>query len=343
MAKVIDYYRSLGYEKQKFLARSLHTTINMPLIEKLYKIFYSRRIARKSYGYPKVITIETCNMCNLCCTMCPYPFMTREKETMPMDLYTRIVDNASDIGIRCLSLTNYGEPFLDKYLFNRIEYAKAKGMQVGFTSNGTLLGKNNNISRLLKSDVDWIEFSVDGVTKKTYEKIRQGAKFDEVAEGITKLCKERGGKNKFPKIGITCCVQEDNLDEIRNSLGVFKRLFSEVDYLVYGPKIKRGNNGDPLPEDKDFRRSLIAPRYVYPCRLPFENIIVLADGNVTICCMDYEGVVKLGDLNITTIENVWNSEEYRKIKASHLSGNGRSINICKHCNYLDISDFSWWQ
>ena len=87
--------------------------------------------------------------------------MTRKKDTMSMELYKKIVDDAAQIGIKELGLSNYGEPLLDKFLFERIEYAKSKGMQVGLTDNGTLLGRNDNVVRLLNSNPDWIEISID--------------------------------------------------------------------------------------------------------------------------------------------------------------------------------------
>jgi MoaA/NifB/PqqE/SkfB family radical SAM enzyme len=42
--------------------------------------------------------------------------------------------------------------------------------------------------------VDRISFSVDGTTKETYERIRIGAKFEDVIENIINLLREKEGK-----------------------------------------------------------------------------------------------------------------------------------------------------
>jgi len=269
--------------------------------------------------------------------------MTRKKETMSMDLYTKIVDNAVRIGILECSLTNYGEPLLDKFIFDRIEYAKSKGMRVGFTSNGTLFGRDDNTTRLLKSNIDWIEVSIDGITKQTYEKIRKGTIFEEVTDGVAKLCKEKGRKKGSPKIGVNCCVQVANYSEIGSKKKDFYRFFIGTDYIVFGTIIVRGTTGDPLPAGMNFRLPLKRASHIYPCRLPFDNLIVLVDGRVALCCMDYDGKVELGDLRTTLIEDVWNSEQYKRIRISHLEGKGRFVEICTNCEKLGVSDFVWWQ
>lgn len=57
--------------------------------------------------------------------------MTRAKVKMDMNLFIRIVDDAVKNGFTDLLLSNYGEPFLDDRIFDRIKYAKEKGLRVG--------------------------------------------------------------------------------------------------------------------------------------------------------------------------------------------------------------------
>jgi radical SAM protein with 4Fe4S-binding SPASM domain len=270
--------------------------------------------------------------------------MTRKKDTMSMELYKKIVDDAAQIGIKELGLSNYGEPLLDKFLFERIEYAKSKGMQVGLTDNGTLLGRNDNVVRLLNSNPDWIEISIDGVTKQTYEKIRVGAKFEDLVDGFTKLVTERGKKNGNPAIYISCVVQAENYDEIRSNKKRINKIFEGADYIGFNPMDTRvGDKDKSLPSGIDFRTPAKRIKYNYPCRRPFNTIIVLVDGSVALCCLDYDGKVRLGDLNVQSIKEVWNTERYKKIRSLQLEGSGRQIEICKNCNSLRSANFVWWK
>ena len=109
--------------------------------------------------------------------MCPYPDMTREKVLMSMDLFKKIIDDATTNSIKEVCLNFYNEPLLDPLLFERIKYAKSKGLRVMFNSNGCLLTEEK-INALLDSGLDSITFSFDAATKETYEKTRVGGDFE---------------------------------------------------------------------------------------------------------------------------------------------------------------------
>ena len=54
------------------------------------------------------------------------------------------------------------------------------------------------------------------------------------------------------------------------------------------------------------------------CALPFRQFIIRPTGKVSLCCNDPLGVYTLGDLNRQSISEVWNSEQYRKIRKEML-------------------------
>ena len=116
-----------------------------------------------------------------------------------------------------------------------------KGMRVGFSSNGTLLLKNNNLSNILNSHLDWIAFSVDGATKETYEKIRVGARFEDIVQGIGKLNQEKKKMHLVtPEIRLNCCVQEDNYEEVKTQRRKFYEIFKGIDIFEFGTVSTRG-------------------------------------------------------------------------------------------------------
>src|SRR5262245_24352525 len=88
------------------------------------------------------ITVMPNNICNARCTCCPYPFHKDPKTTMPLDDFKRILDNACSSGrIGSVQFTSMaGEPLADPTLFEKIDYARSKGVEViSFSTNGTLL------------------------------------------------------------------------------------------------------------------------------------------------------------------------------------------------------------
>jgi MoaA/NifB/PqqE/SkfB family radical SAM enzyme len=164
--------------------------------------------------------------------MCPYELMTRKKEKMSMELFKRIIDDAVTSGIKVITLNFYNEPLCDDLLFDRIRYARSKGMVVGFFSNGTI---NKNLE-ILESGLDFIIFSFDGATKDTYEKIRRGANFERTKENIIDLIRERNKRGlSKPHVTISMRIQNENFSEVKD----FKAWGKLADNIHIGPSEDR--------------------------------------------------------------------------------------------------------
>src|SRR2546423_11615304 len=89
---------------------------------------------------PEIVQIESTNICNAKCVFCPRDDMHRRQGVMSFDLFRKIVDECAQLGITHVRVHNYGEPFLDRHLTDKVRYAKQKGIkEVGMISNGSLI------------------------------------------------------------------------------------------------------------------------------------------------------------------------------------------------------------
>src|ERR687884_2159768 len=89
---------------------------------------------------PEIVQIESTNICNAKCVFCPRDEMHRRQGVMSFDLFRKIVDECAGLGITHVRVHNYGEPFLDRHLTEKVRYAKQKGIkEVGMISNGSLI------------------------------------------------------------------------------------------------------------------------------------------------------------------------------------------------------------
>ena len=75
---------------------------------------------------PEIVQIESTNICNAKCVFCPRDEMHRRQGVMDFDLYRKVVDECAALGITHVRVHNYGEPFLDKQLVEKVRYAKSK-------------------------------------------------------------------------------------------------------------------------------------------------------------------------------------------------------------------------
>ncbi len=333
----LSYLESLSLTKRQLIKRVFISLIELPIISGIYYRAYYILIRRKaSQGLTK-LDIETYNVCNLRCVMCPYPDMTREKVLMSMELFKKVIDDATTNRIKGVCLNFYNEPLLDPLLFERINYAKSKGLNVMFNSNGCLLTEEKT-NALLDSGLDSISFSFDAATKETYEKTRVGGDFEKTKSNIIELIKERNGRGLGkPSVAVYFVAQKDNYQEISKFKSFWKEFADEVHIGWVDARRTEGL----LPEDLKLKKS----RHIYPCRSIFQRMVVMSNGKVALCCVDYDGSTVLGDLNEQTINEVWNSNNIKKLRELHLNGQGDKMNLCKGTNCGAIykeGAYNWW-
>ncbi len=124
---------------------------------------------------PKVIYIETTNICNANCIMCPHDSMKRPFITMEQKTFEKIIDDMINVDLSDtqLFLHKEGEPLCDNRITERINYVHKmlpNVKEIGINTNAMLLSKDISDS-LLNSGLNLIFFSVDGTSSETYDKI----------------------------------------------------------------------------------------------------------------------------------------------------------------------------
>ncbi len=339
---VLERLTVIPLAKRVTMQSRLLAAKNLPLVASVYDwLYFSTQVRRKALRLPKLVSIECDNVCNLKCVMCPYPDMSRPKVKMSMELFSKIVDNAVEVGIKELNLNVYNEPLLDSSIFDRITYAKSRGMRVGFSTNGTLLTEAR-AEQIIQSGLDWIVISIDGASKETYERIRIGADFDDVIRNTQQLVELRKASHTDkPVVTVSCVVQKDNYTELTTQLEHFRRLFKEVGAVNVG--VVDSRKDDKTKSVLNLQVEAKTKR-VYPCQRLWLELVVLSSGKVVLCCMDYNGSVELGDLNSQRIEEIWESSKFSNIKQLHLTRQGTAISLCSTCKVpYQYGVYGWWK
>ncbi len=133
---------------------------------------------------------------------------------MEMPLFQKIVDECATLGITHVRVHNYGEPFLDKQLVEKVRYAKSKGIaEVGMISNGSLI--TETLARgMVDAGLDAINISVDAAGKDVFESTRLNLNYDDVIQNIETLVRVRGESGKRrPKLILSFVRQNNSADE----------------------------------------------------------------------------------------------------------------------------------
>ena len=274
--------------------------------------------------WPDIVQIESTNLCNAKCVFCPRDEMHRQQGVMDVDLFRRIVDECVELGITHVRVHNYGEPFLDRQLVEKVRYAKSRGIaEVGMISNGSLI--TEDIARgMIDAGLDAINISVDAGGKEVFERTRLHLQYDTVIGNIRTLARlrEESGRRR-PRLILSFVRQDNSADE-----QAFIEEWRQVADKLHVTDLH--NWAGTLHDHSDVQ---------YPCYRPWLTFTVLWDGRVSLCCADYDGRHVLGDLRTSTIAQVWNSPAYRAVRRQHLESGGPEI--CRSCD-LPKKDSPLW-
>jgi len=112
----------------------------------------------RTVSKPRTMLLLINEGCNLKCAFCDL-WQNFENMDVPGRLLP-LLDEAVSIGTKTLVITG-GEPFIHPDLFDAVAAAKARGLAVNITTNGTLIDKRWD--ELVASGVDSLSFSIDGM------------------------------------------------------------------------------------------------------------------------------------------------------------------------------------
>ncbi len=274
--------------------------------------------------WPDIVQIESTNLCNAKCVFCPRDEMHRRQGVMDMDLYRKVVDECVTLGITHLRVHNYGEPFLDKTLVEKVRYAKERGIaEVGMISNGSLIFEDI-AQGMIDAGLDAINISVDASGKEVFESTRLNLDYDVVIRNIETLVRLRKASGRVrPKLILSFVRQNNSVDE--------------QEFIEHWRKIADKVH---ITDLHNWAGTLNATSNVnFPCYRMWQTFTVLWDGRVSLCCADFDGRHVLGDLRTSSIAEVWNGPAYLAARRLHLKSGGPEI--CRSCD-LPKKDSPLW-
>ena len=276
--------------------------------------------------WPDIVQIESTNLCNAKCVFCPRDEMHRRQGVMEMDLFRKVVDECAALGITHVRVHNYGEPFLDRQLVEKVRYAKARGIaEVGMISNGSLI--TEELARgMVEAGLDAINISVDAAGKETFEATRLNLEYDTVIGNVRTLARIRNESGrKHPKL---------ILSFVRQTAA------ASPEELAFIEEWRQVADKIHITDLHNWAGTLNAKSDVqFPCYRLWQTFTVLWDGRVSLCCADFDGRHILGDLRASTIAQIWNSPAYRAARRQHLQSGGPEI--CRSCD-LPKKDSPLW-
>jgi MoaA/NifB/PqqE/SkfB family radical SAM enzyme len=285
------------------------------------------------HDFPPQVVIENTSYCNLKCVHCSHREMIRVQRHMDRWLWNKIVEEIGRESPDCeVWPTFYGEAFiLGDELWDRLDYAASVGCRnLVLNSNGTLLDRNDNIDKILRSPLRRFILSLDGLTRETFEYIREKAKWDDVYPAVEELCRRRQERGQeYPAIIAQFSAMKENAHEVEGYRAYWKARGAEVKVR---PMLEWTATGTVRTETIDH-----TSHFRIACPWGNNTMAIHQDGKVVACAVDYEGLFEAGNAGEKSVKELWDILG-EKLRKPHRDHRWRDVpTICKGCGDWQVA------
>lgn len=278
---------------------------------------------KKADAYPPCVQIEPTSICNYRCSFCYQSDKTFSGSQsghmgmMSFDCFKKIVDQIEG-NVEFVTMASRGEPLLAKDIIQMIKYTAGKFLNLKINTNASLLTAAH-AHAILSSGVSTLVFSADASDKELYGKYRINGNFDKIIKNIETFrdikLKQYPDSDIITRVsGVLIDPDNQNIDSMLNRWG---DLVDQVSFVKYSPweKIYQAEINDMTE----------------PCSDLWRRMFIWHDGTVSPCDNDYKATLKVGSIYKNNISELWQSEEYKKLRQKHTSLQRGTLEPCKRC------------
>ncbi len=308
-----------------------------------YRRAWAQRPQQRDHGeFPLNINLEVTTRCNLACTFCSQPSLTKEQlGDMPWELYTKVIDEGERYHVAAANLNGLGEPLLLRQLPRMIGYAKQHGfIDVMFHTNGTVM-TDAIANALIDAGLDRIIFSVDSPDQQTYEEMRIGSNWKRVVANVRRFAEVRNGLGRsVPIIRTTMVVTDKTAHQVRGFVSLWKPLADQITLQDLTWRTKVLENGEwsnreqsAIPVEMDeVREEAIRRKVSFVCPYLYQSAYAFWNGDVIPCSNpNARKHMIMGQLEQQSLHEVWQGKTYQDLRQLHASGRWYEHPVCRSC------------
>ena len=323
--------------------------INMGLVNLQFKFKTERVIGR-----PYKMKIESTNICNTNCQLCPtgIGLQGRQKGKMSFEQYKKLINQFRRY-LTSLDLSMWGDPLIVPDIYRMIKYAHDRGVWTYISSNLHAFKPNKgHAEQLINSGLDMLTCSLHGASQETFEIYQPGKKFDEAIEKIKCIIDTRTRlRSTTPDIQLNFVVTRHNEHEkqafqkLANKLGataVFSSPALNVRFLGQNKKLQSLRLAPDLiekkttqyllewlPNNSDYvlqpyrnmlrgntNTSQFNGHKPMDCSWPWRQSVINWDGQVVTCCGSFDPKEDIGNIFEQPFAKIWNNAKYRMARRS---------------------------
>lgn len=279
----------------------------------------------------KIMHLELSNICNNNCIFCPNHIISRKKIHMNKDLAFRIIKEAGELEIGELALFVLGEPFVTADLSSYVRHAKSCGIPYVFITTNGCLATHDTLKAVLDAGLDSIKFSINAGSQETYKIVHRNDAYNKVMDNLKFVWEYRKSSKLNYKILSSFVVTKYTENEIEKQKKAVAPYVDDFAYFyceTWGGWMSNEIKEFQVTVDNDY----IHNSKKLPCPDIFNQIVVTAEGYLTLCCNDFKNYLAVEDLNKKSLKEAWHSETMAKIRKSHIENQIKGT-LCYQCIY----------
>ncbi len=267
----------------------------------------------------KRIYVEISDYCNLDCKFC-----TTKKNTRIMSLenFRLTIDKLKGY-TQEIVLHVLGEPLIHKNLIEMVSYA-SQFFKVMITTNGFLLDRY-----FIKDFIKFHKMNISLHSTYILNEIDTISYLDNVMRFI------KYSHNINPKIAFNLRLWANTNDDIKKHNEIIYKYFNDNYQVINDKKNIKVFDRCIITSDREFQW----PNMQNPlndgkgsCKGGKTHIAILANGGVSICCLDSCCDSNLGNIFNQSLDEILNSEKYINT-INYFNQNKLYLDICRHCTY----------
>jgi len=270
--------------------------------------------------WPSTVYIETTNNCNAHCLCCLNDKCKKNRGIMDFETFKLICAKIrKKPGLKIGAMFCFGEPLIDKNLFEKYKYARSLGLLIEQN-----VGLNTNVSLLTKEKFKDI---IDNTTNITLSFFNTGSEFERLTGGLNwKKCyknaiefikfRDKYKPNYLIYIGCNA-VKGNDLNKVKESFKDYKVLYARDAECRWGGTVMTGV----------LDRMIMHPSW--RCDSYKGALHIKWDGNVEFCAYDIVGTDrKIGETGFGNVFTDSWEELYEKFRKKF-----KNNPLCKRCDY----------
>lgn len=279
-----------------------------------------------------MVLIELTNNCNLRCAKCTLVNSGRNRGFIDDALVEKVLrDIEAAKAPTEIALSGSGEPTLHPHL---VEYVKAARSipnvgVIGFATNGVALTSGLS-ERLLEAGLNRLKASLDTDDPREYLRLNGKDTYEQASSNFLRFCQLNKATGNRCRVTLKGTLYQ-------NDLALARRLKKQWTPYVDQVRITPVHNWAGMATRGLSRTGSRRP----PCWMLWEQVQILWDGQITICCTDsMDGRFNMGNAYETNLSEYWRDDpRLKKIRLIHESLDLAALPVCDKCDmwaYADI-------